>query len=277
MESKNVPILSYKSLIEIQNHLKLKKVSVIDISLDLNISSESIKLLPENNQFILPNGDIITFPSKFNHKDKVCYAIENFEIFPLKLFDEITNFFYKLVPTSNRPILLVSATPFHKKPFLDCISQLQLTGKILDGGTGLGYSAIIASRTAKKIETVEWDKNVLLIASYNPYSADLFNNENIDLIEDDITEYSEQQDDCTYENIIQDGGMPKSSGKFFSLDHAKQLYRILKPRGKLIIYLPKHGKSKGRDFGGEQIQRLKKAKFHLADRKIEDSYAILIK
>ncbi|MHA1989968.1 MAG: hypothetical protein ACW981_00395 [Candidatus Hodarchaeales archaeon] len=277
MKSKNVPILSYKSLIEIQNHLKLKKDSVIDISLDLNISSQTIKLVPEKNQFILPNGNIITFPSKFNHKDKVCYAIENLEIFPLKLFDEKTNFFYKLVPTSNRPILRVSATPFHKKPFLDYISQLQLTGKILDGGTGLGYSAIIAGQTANKVETIEWDKNILLIASYNPYSADLFNNEKIELIERDVTEYSEEQNDCAYENIIQDGGMPKSSGTFFSLDHAKQLYRILKPRGNLIFYLPMHGKSKGRDFGGEQIQRLKKAGFHLIDRKIDESYAILKK
>ena len=71
--------------------------------------------------------------------------------------------------------------------------------------------------------------------------------------------------------------MPKSSGNFFSSDHCKQLHRVLKPGGELIFYLPQHGKSKGRDYGGEHLERLKKAGFFLKKRDLEGSFALLYK
>ncbi|OLS22868.1 MAG: Polyamine aminopropyltransferase [Candidatus Heimdallarchaeota archaeon LC_3] len=277
MKPKNVPILSNKGLFEIQNALRIKKDSILNISLDLNLSISSIQILHSSNQFILPSGEIIDFPKKYKDKTKICYAIENNQIFPLKFFNDRMKFFYKLVPTSNRPILTVSATPFHKKPFLDFIETMSLKGKVLDGGTGLGYSAIIASKTADKVITVEWDSNILLMGTYNPYSAELFNNDIIELIEDDITEYISSCENKIFDFIIQDGGMPKSSGTFFSYSHATELFRVLKPKGRLFFYLPQHGKTKGRDFGAEQIERLKNSGFRLLERDIDGSFAVLMK
>ena len=80
-----------------------------------------------------------------------------------------------------------------------------------------------------------------------------------------------------FDNINQDGGMPKSSGNFFSQDHCRQLYRVLKSDGQLIFYLPKHGKSKGRDYGAEHLERLKKAGFLVKNRDVDGSFAILLK
>ena len=273
---KNYPILTHKSLIEIQQALNSKKHELM-LSLDLGISTQLVQLHPEKNSFTIEKNQEINFPTTFDEEEKICYFIFENQIYPLKLFSDYSNFFYKLVPTSWRPILRISATPMHKKPFLDFLELLELRGFILDSGTGLGYSAIIASKTATRVITIEWDEAVIEIASYNPHSKDLFQSDNIELRINDITDEIKYFEDTFFDALIQDGGMPKSSGNFFSLDHCKQLYRVLKPGGELIFYLPQHGKSKGRDYGGEHLERLKRAGFFLKKRDLEGSFALLYK
>lgn len=273
---KNYPILTHKSLIEIKNAITNKELE-IEISLDLGISTEKVMINPENNSFIVKSKDEILFPSSFDKDDKICYFVLDAQLYPIKLFNDWSNFHYKLVPTSWRPILRISATPMHKKPFLDALEELQFRGFVLDSGTGLGYSAIIASKTATRVITIEWDESVLEIATYNPHSRGLFENNNIELQIGDVTEAILQYDDNFFDNLVQDGGMPKSSGNFFSQQQCNQLHRVLKPGGSLIMYLPQHGKSKGRDYGAEHLERLKRAGFYLKKRAIESSYALLYK
>ena len=227
------------------------------------------------NSFFI-NEDEIFFPKSFK-SEKVCYAIIDGQIFPMKMFSEETNFYYKLVPTSWRPILRISATQMHKKPFLDYIEKIKPKGFVFDGGTGLGYSAIIASKTATRVITIEWDQVVLEIASYNPHSRELFTSANIEVRLGDITEEILKFEDSFFDYLIQDGGMPKSSGEFFSQSHCQELNRICKHGGTLLIYLPQHGKSKGRDFGLEHITRLQNAGFYLKKRDLEGSFAELYK
>lgn len=274
-----VPVLSYKTLSLIKESLDNndKQVNSLCVSLDLNLSFQNIDLDYDNYSFKLPSNEIIPFSKEFNPNDKVCYAIFDHKIFPLKFYNAEKSFFYKLVPTSFRPILRISATQMHKKPFLDFIEKLRLKGTILDAGTGLGYSAIIASKTATKVITIEWDPNVLDIASYNPHSRELFESPAIEIIEGDVITVVKMYTNDYFDNIIQDGGMPKSSGNFFSQEHCYELYRILKPKGMLIFYLPQHGKSNGRDFGQEHLLRLKKAGFIMVTRNMEESYALLQK
>ena len=274
-----VPVISYKTLALIQKCLDAnnRQVTALSVSLDLNLSIQNIYLDYDRYAFRLLSRELIPFPKEFDPDERICYAIFDNSIFPLKLFNKEKNFFYKLVPTSFRPILRISATQMHKKPFLDFLETLKLTGIILDAGTGLGYSAIIASKTATKVVTVEWDSVVLDIASYNPHSRELFETPVIEIIEGDITTVIKNYANHNFDNIIQDGGMPKSSGNFFSQEHCYELYRVLKQGGRLIFYLPQHGKSKGRDFGGEHLLRLQKAGFLIILRDIERSYALLQK
>jgi hypothetical protein len=274
---KDVPILSFKTLIEVKQALEANQEQIV-ISTDLGITNQTITLNPINFSFqISKSKDEIPFPKSFREDKKICYAIMEGKIFPLKMFNEESNFYYKLVPTSWRPILRISATPMHKKLFLDAIEKFQLKGFILDSGTGLGYSAIIASKTATQVFTIEWDESVLELASFNPHSKDIFQSSNIDLRLGDITEEILAFEDNYFDAIIQDGGMPKSSGDFFSQNQCKQLHRVLKKGGDLYFYLPQHDKSKGRDWGAEHIERLKKAGFYVRHRDIEGSYVHLYK
>ncbi|MHA2366360.1 MAG: methyltransferase domain-containing protein [Candidatus Hodarchaeales archaeon] len=275
-KARDVPVVSPKTLQHIKTALD-QSLNEIIVSLNLNISKEKILLNPHEYTFDLPNGERISFPKSFNLKEKVCYAIFENNIHPMKFYNEETNLFYKLVPTSYRPILRISATQMHKRPFIDYIESLELEGRILDGGTGLGYSAIIASLTATQVITVEWDPNVIEMASFNPHSSLLFKSSKIELREADITEEILSFEDQVFDNIIQDGGTPKSSGTFFSQSYSNELFRVLKPYSSLFFYLPQHGVSKGRDFGLEHIERLQKAGFILKRRDINGSYAHLIK
>ena len=67
---------------------------------------------------------------------------------------------------------------------------------VLDSGTGLGYTAITASKTADKVITIEFDENVIKISRLNPYSQDLLTKKNI--------QYWFEGWYCSYESIRTD-------------------------------------------------------------------------
>lgn len=184
---------------------------------------------------------------------------------------------YKLIPTSNRPILQISGTSMHKFPFVERIKADKLTGKILDAGTGLGYTAIVAAETAEQIMTVEFDQNVIEMQKFNSYSQELFKRKNIKRLKGDIVKVIKKFPDQEFDFIIFDAGTPRSSGEFFSQNNYQEAYRVLKSGGKLYHYLPRHLITHGRDFAGEVILRLKKLGFSDIERNEEGSYAILKK
>ncbi len=195
----------------------------------------------------------------------------------MESFDPKTGFYYKLAPGTTKPYLIVSSTRMHKEPFHKYLETQRFSGTVLDAGTGLGYTAIIASNTAEHVITVEMDPNVIYYATFNPYSQALFENSKIELIEGDVTKLILQFPDTYFDFLIQDGGTPRSSGDFFSQNQAYQLYRVLNPGGKLFFYLPNPQSNKGRDFAAEQIKRLKNAGFGLDLRDENGSFCVFSK
>ncbi len=276
---KNLPVFTNKILGLLQSKIQSKASGTESflVSTDLNLTSNTLVSLDFERKEITLLNQSFKIPASFDPKDNVCYFLQNGFLHKLSFHDVTTGYSYTLAPTSFRPILRVSATQMHKKPFLDMLENQNFIGNGLDGGTGLGYSAIIAANSSNSLETVEWDKNVIEIASYNPHSRDLFEKENIKFIHADLTKYVEEIENETFDFIIQDGGTPKSSGLFFSQTHADHLFRILKNNGQLYFYLPKKGITKGRDFGSEQIKRMKKAGFSVKTRNKIGSYTIFKK
>lgn len=266
------PIISAKDLRLAADAVRHGKQSV-EISLDLGISKqhaaiESGKLLIGEHQVEIP---------KIRDDDNGCYLLQHGKLAKVQFFSEVTNCFYKLIPTSYRPILQVSGTGMHKLEFVTRIEREKLKGRILDAGTGLGYTAIAASKTADEVTTIELDETVVHITTLNPYSQELFTAKNIKRVEGDVTIEIKRFNGSEFDTIIFDAGTPKSSGEFFSLANYKEAYRVLKKGGKLYHYLPRHHIQRGRDFGLEAINIMKKAGFKLAERNIEGSYAIMEK
>ncbi len=245
----------------------------ITISLDLGLTKTTI---PLTDNGIIVNTKVYALPT-IKKKDKSCYLLTDAGLEKMQYISQETGQLYKLVPTQGRPILKVSATPMHKKPFIDRIIHDTLQGTVLDAGTGLGYTAVEIERTADQIITVEHDKTVIDIARHNPYSQSLFTSKKITLIHADITKTIREMKQNRFNNIVFDAGTPAHSNDFFSNENYHHAYRVLKPKGRLYHYLPQPQSSKGRDFISEVLRRLKTIGFYVLERNDTDSYAILYK
>jgi uncharacterized protein len=247
----------------------LKRKQQVMISLDLGLTKQLLEL--EHGLVITPNGDELAMPG-LKKDEKVCFFLDG-EFKRIRFLGEHTGMIYELVETSGRPMLKVSATPFHKWDFIKRIEADKPTGIVLDAGTGLGYTAIAAAASAKKVVTVEFDPHVIQVQLLNPWSRDLAK-PNIEQVERDILEYIRTCKDNSFDVVILDGGTPRSSGMFFSQENYNQVRRVLKRNGKLYHYLPDKGVQKGRDFPAEVIARIKKAGFAHVQRFKDLNFAI---
>ena len=228
-----LPIISSRDLRNINEAIE-KGLTEIEVSLDFGLTNTKINL--DKNGFYIDKELIKS--KKIKETDKSCYIVRDNSLEKVQYFSD--GRLYKLIPTNNRPILQISGTSMHKKDFLEKLGRDKLRGMILDSGTGLGYSSIIASKTAQKVITVEIDENVLEIAKLNPYSQALFENKNINSIVGNLVEEIKKFKDKEFDNIIFDAGTVKSSDAFFSLNNYKEAYRVLKNRGRFYHYLPRH-------------------------------------
>jgi uncharacterized protein len=248
----------------------LARQATVKISLDLGLTTDELVL--DHGLVIAPNGDELSMPA-LKKSEKVCFFLQDGEFKRIRFQGDETGMIYELVETAGRPMLKVSATPFHKWDFIKRIEADKPKGMVLDAGTGLGYTAIAAAKSAKKVVTVENDPHVLQVQELNPWSHALIA-PNIEKVHEDITLHVRTFKNGTFDTIILDGGTPRSSGNFFSQEHYNQIRRVLKPRGTLYHYLPDHGVQRGRDFPAEVIARIKKAGFKNIKRYKEENYVV---
>jgi hypothetical protein len=151
-----------------------------------------------------------------------------------------------------------------QSPKQDTHNKLRLVqayGLVLDTCLGLGYTAIGASHSAKKVITFEKDENSFLLAQINPWSQELFNNSRIEVRLSDVYTGIESFPDNYFDCIIHDPPTFKLAVQLYELKFYQQLYRVLRESGCLFHYTPLYKVSRGYNFP-EQIRiKLKKAGF----------------
>jgi predicted methyltransferase len=248
----------------------LERQQHVEISLDLGLTKQQLKL--DHGLVIAPNADELAMPA-LKRDEKTCFFWQDQEFRRIRFLGQETGMIYELVETAGRPMLKVSATPFHKWDFIKRIEADKPKGIVLDAGTGLGYTAIAAAKTATKVTTIEVDPHVLQVQQLNPWSAEL-QSDNIEQLHGDVVEYAKECKEKSFDVVILDGGTPRSSGNFFSQEHYNNIRRVLKPKGALYHYLPDKGVQKGRDFPAEVIARIKKAGFAKVERFAEQNYIV---
>jgi hypothetical protein len=242
----------------------------IEISLDCGLGTARCKV--KQDAITLPDGTVARLPD-VKEEERTIFVLHEGAFERIRFAGDETGQVYELVETAGRPMLKVSATPFHKWDFIQRIERDGPKGVVLDAGTGLGYTAIAASATASRVITVENDPHVLRMQELNPWSARLSQG-NIERVRDDVCAYAKTVPDRTFDAIILDGGTPHSSGNFFSLDNYRETRRTLKSGGRLYHYLPDHGVRRGRDFPAEVIARLRKAGFLKIERYAKENYVV---
>ena len=245
---------------------KQKKDSIFELKLDFGLTK--IQAHKTLDKVILGSGIVISLDEKV--KENFCYAIEGEMLIPIAYFSEITNKFYKLTPTDDWPTISISSVPMHKlrSPKEDTENKIGLLkpyGVVLDTCMGLGYSAIMAANLVKKVITFEKDENVLLVAKQNPISQALFFKENIEVRIKDVSEAIKEFKDEYFDCITHDPPTFKLAPELFGAAFYKELYRVLKPKGRLFHYTPLYKISQGYDFPAKIKKKLIEAGFKFID------------
>ncbi|MBF6590178.1 MAG: methyltransferase domain-containing protein [Ktedonobacterales bacterium] len=198
-----------------------------------------------------------------------CFAIEAGGPREIAIFSEHTHWRRGLMPTRGAPTMLVSGFPMHRikdtDPWRDTLTKIQtlapVVGRVLDTATGLGYTAIAAAKTAEEVVTIELDPAGLEIARQNPWSRELFERPNIRQLSGDATELVIALADGAFTRILHDPPMMRLAGDLYSTAFYRQLWRVLRPGGRLFHYIGDPDSPSGKRTTAGVMRRLREAGF----------------
>lgn len=248
-----------------------------DVSPDLGISSVTVEL--SDNGVTFPTGERVDWSrvEKISQAEVNCFQVEGEEIRPIQYFSEETNRMCSLMPTRGAPTMLIAGFTMHRivdiDPMQDTVKKMTtlkpVVGRVLDTATGLGYTAITASRTAEHVTTIEFDPGAQYIARRNPWSRDLFENPKIQQLMGDAYEVVPTFADNSFDRIVHDPPVFSLAGQLYSATFYRELYRVLKKGGRLFHYIGNlESKSSGTVARGA-FKRLQEAGFKRVVRRPE--------
>jgi predicted methyltransferase len=136
-----------------------------------------------------------------------------------------------------------------------------IVGNLLDTTTGLGYTAIEASRTASHVTTIELDPASLEVARLNPWSQEMFDNPKITQLTGDSFDLIQTFPDASFARIIHDPPTFSLAGQLYSGEFYRQCYRVLTRGGRLFHYTGNLKSGEGNQVSRGAIKRLKEVGF----------------
>ena len=241
----------------------------LTISPDLGRSSVEVTLHPDGVAF--PSGPKLDWATiqRIAESPTKCFVATDDGIREITAFSEETNRVYTLYPTTNAPTMLISGVLMHRikgtDPHQDTLQKIRaiapVVGRVLDTATGLGYTAIEAAKTADEVVTIELDPVALEIARQNPWSRELFDNPKIVQIVGDSFEEVQKFETESFSRIIHDPPVFSLAGELYSTTFYRELYRVLRQRGRLFHYIGDLESRSGRNTMRGVVRRLQEAGF----------------
>ncbi|RPJ27902.1 MAG: methyltransferase domain-containing protein [Chloroflexi bacterium] len=243
--------------------------SVVKVSLDLNLTENEVRLQPE--AVLFPTGESLDWASlaEISDNEIACYTVEDHAAKAIKGFSEFSGRVYGLMPTASAPTMLISGIPMHRikdtNPHRDTLNKIKaiapLRGDVLDTTTGLGYTAIEAAKTARRVVTIEIDPMAQEIARLNPWSQALFEDPKITQVIGDAFEEIEKFEAESFSAILHDPPMFSLAGDLYSRAFYQQAFRVLKHNGKMFHYIGDPESKSGARVTAGVIRRLQEAGF----------------
>jgi uncharacterized protein len=267
------------SHVQIQPLLKAHKqgVETASISIDLNLTVIEVQLTTDGVLF--PGDERLSWDDAHEivEAENNCFTLQANDITKIQTFSEFTQRHYTLMPTSLAPTMLISGIPMHRikdtNPHADTLSKVKtlapVAGRVLDTATGLGYTAIEMSKTAEQVITIELDPSAQEIAKLNPWSDGLFDNPKIKQLIGDSFDQIETFEDHYFSRVLHDPPTFTLAGDLYSLEFYRQLFRVLKPKGRLFHYIGDLDSPSGARVSRGALKRLQEAGFKHVERRNE--------
>ncbi|MBS1706724.1 MAG: spermine synthase [Armatimonadetes bacterium] len=250
-----------------------QKLGPIKLSLDLNFTTVTCELTEEG---LVTPVRVVNWMEleQIRKEDRKCFEIHLEKIEAIQRFSPTTGNVRSLAPTNSAPTMLVSGIPMHRikdtDPWADSQAKLKALGTsrgaVLDTCFGLGYTAILASKTAASVLSVEIDPVGLELARRNPWSQAAFDAANIEVREGDIQEVISSLPARSICAIIHDPPTMSIAGELYSTDFYRQLRRVIQPNGTLFHYIGDPTSGLGKRVYPGVIRRMSDAGFKLANR-----------
>ena len=249
----------------------------VTISPDLGLTTVTATL--DEDGIVFPTGERLHWAEveRIQRAANVCFQVKDGAAVEIRCFSEVTGWTRALMPTAGAPTTLVAGLPMHRikdtDPWTDSQTKVAalapISGRVLDTATGLGYTAILAARTAEEVVTIELDPAALEIAAMNPWSRELFTQANIRQLVGDATEILPTMEDGGFTRILHDPPMITIAGDLYSEAFYRELWRVLQRGGRLFHYIGDPQSASGRRTTAGVIRRLQSAGFMRITRRPE--------
>jgi predicted methyltransferase len=212
------------------------------VSLDLGLSESEIEFSEAG--VILPDGGVVSWEDleKISGRGEAAFFVEKGSVFQAAVSD---GGFLKLLPTDGAPTLEIDGVRMHRTvgttPEADTRVKLEALGvdggRVLDTCTGLGYTVLEALRRGgERVVSVERRAGVLRLAGLNPWSAGLFNDGRVSLVLGDSGGLVGGFPGGLFDYVVHDPPRFSHAGHLYSGAFYDQLFRVLRPGGRLFHY-----------------------------------------
>lgn len=254
----------------------------VRVNLNLGKIKHELPVVVEGGKATFPDGTGVELEVIENiaKDERSVYFVKDGGVYKAAIAGE---HYYKLVPTVP-PTIEINGIRMHRtkdmNPLEDTLNKVNAVEPkegetVLDTCMGLGYTAIEASKRGAYVFTVEKDRNVIEIARLNPWSWELFHSQNIQVIHGDVFEVVKRFEEATFDVVIHDPPRFSLAGHLYSEEFYRELFRVLKPDGRLFHYVGNPGKRyRRKDLQRGVMERLRKAGFE-GVRKVEEALGIV--
>ncbi len=251
------------------------------LTVDLGLERVPVTLTPQG--IVFPQGWTLPWDTVQHILEQtgLCFRVTPEGAEPLRRFSPLTQRAVQLYPTGRAPTVLLSGVAMHRvrgiDPWEDTQRKIRAArprGRVLDTCTGLGYTAILAARQARWVVTVELDPAVLDLARQNPWSRPLFESPNIAQIHGDVFDLVVGFPQGYFDVVIHDPPAMALAGDLYGRPFYRELYRVLRPGGRLFHYIGNPQTPTGRNITRGVMERLRQVGFRQL-RKVPHAFGVI--
>lgn len=267
--------------------LAAQRASKRSIALSPDLGLTTVEVTLDADGVVFPDGERVTWTdiTRISEMENQCFVVEDGGVRSIQIFSETTNWLRSLMATPGAPTMLVAGFPMHRikatDPWKDTLAKVAaaapITGQVLDTATGLGYTAIVAAKTATHVTTIELDPSGLEVARLNPWSRDLFDNPKISQVVGDAFEHIHDFADGMFTRVLHDPPTFRLAGELYSTEFYRQVYRVLARNGRFFHYIGDPESNVGRRVTTGVLRRLQDAGFRRVVRHPEAFGVVALK